>query len=408
MDNFFQRKDNMLAVAWCMSSLAYSIVYPFIPLYLHLNRGLDMATVGLIFPIMGIGIIGGPAIAGILVDHFGRRKILVGGLFWRGIIFILLAIMVMFDSPFYLFAIALMLSSGVGTFFQNASDAYLTDITKTADRPRAYSKIRVGANIGWAFGPMLGAFLATTPFSLLFAITAALCLISALFVWKTCPEIETRAEPQSTANVSVVGGGLSWARIVQDRPFMATMVLSFVLYLLVSQLYSTLSVYTTGVVGITKNMLGFVYSVNGLTVVLLQIPLTRLLDHSGMSLNVRLVCGAVLYAVGYFTAAFAGVYWHLMISVAILTLGEIMAQPTLYAVVSRMAPRDGVGRYMGVLGLIRGLGFAIGPYIGALLFQKYSSTPMMLWGILALFGLGAAAGFWMLSHNSGKTHFARI
>ena len=37
-DKILLKRVNNMAIAWCINSLAYSIVYPFIPLYLHNNR----------------------------------------------------------------------------------------------------------------------------------------------------------------------------------------------------------------------------------------------------------------------------------------------------------------------------------------------------------------------------------
>ena len=186
---------NRLSLAWCGHSLAFSIVYPFIPLYLHDGRGFPMSLVGLIFPAMGAGMILGPMVSGFLVDNFGRRQVLWGGMFVRGLLFLLLAAMAWRDAPFWAFAAAMFVNSCMGMFFQNASDAYLTDITTPEERPIAYSKIRVGTNVGWALGPMLGSFMARTPFSLLFALTGVVCLAVAFYVRATCPETAKRRAP---------------------------------------------------------------------------------------------------------------------------------------------------------------------------------------------------------------------
>lgn len=42
---------------------------------------------------------------------------------------------------------------------------------------------------------------------------------------------------------------------------------------------------------------------------------------------------------------------------------------------------------MASLELTRGVGYAAGPYFGAMLFQAYSPQPLLLWGLLSLFGL---------------------
>ena len=390
------RRANKLAIAWCINSLAYSIVYPFIPLYLHNNRGISMNTVSWIFPLMGLGVMAGPVIAGPLVDLLGRRVLLIGGPAIRGILFFLLAFFAYSDSPFICFAITLMFSSCVGAFFDNASDAYLTDLAPPEERSKVYSRIRVGTNIGWALGPMLGAFLARTPFSLLFGLTGFLCVSGAVFIAFSCPEIKLRPKQKASRKQPEGGAcesGCSLMQMFKHYQFIFTIFFYFVLIMLVSQLYSTMSVYSTQVVGISKNMLGIAYSVNGFTVVFLQIPLTRFLDKSRLNLYPRMIAGSILYAIGYFSLGFTGSAFYLMASVMLITLGEIVIQPATYALVSTMAHREWVGRYMGMLGLTRGLGYAVGPWIGARLFARLTDSPVMLWGILASLALVAIIGF---------------
>lgn len=385
-------RTNKMAIAWCINELAYSIVYPFIPLYLHNSRGFSMATVSWIFPLMGIGAILGPVVAGPLVDLWGRRKILIFGPIIRGFLFFLLAFLVYKDSSFRSFAIVLMLNTFFGSFFQNASDAYLTDLTPLNRRAKVYSRIRVGSNVGWAVGPMLGAFLARSPFSLLFALTGVLCISGAVFTAYTCVEIKTSDSQVKTIGLSAGIKYDVW-KIFKNYQFLAFGFFYFVIMMLISQLYSTMSVYSTQVVGVSRNMLGIVYSINGATVVLLQIPLTKYLDKFGCNLYPRMIIGATLYGIGYFVLGVATSAVFLMAIVVIVTLGEIILNPAAYALVSDMAPAKWIGRYMGVFGLLRGVGYAIGPWIGAQLFTKMHDTPIVLWSILSSFAVVAIIGF---------------
>ncbi len=391
------RRVNMLSFAWLSNSLAYSIVYPFIPIYLHSERGFPMSQVGLVFPIMGAGLMLGPAVSGFMVDRFGRQKVLYGGTFFRGLMFMIMAVMAWFDTSFWTFAAALFLSSFTGMFFQNAADAYLSDITTPAERPLAYSRIRIGTNIGWALGPMIGAFLARSPFSLLFAITGLTCFGISYFIRQACPETIKPCRKNKLTHLSEQS---TWRILLSDKRLMLTGLCIIVLYMLVSQLYSTFSIYATSVAGISKNSLGFIYSVNGITVVLAQIPVSRLL--SKIDLHKRLIMGSFLYVIGYYSIAFGDNCLYFMFSVALLTFGEIVAQPALYSIISVMAPSGMLGRYMGVLGLTSGLGYALGPYAGALMFEQWSDFPAGLWGGLSVFGMIAMFGFFILMRSQHR------
>ena len=393
------RPANSLAAAWAINSLAYSIVYPFIPIYLHQERGFPMSEVGIIFPLMGLAVILSPSLSGWMADRIGRHFMMQFGQISRAVVFFILAVMAMFQSPLWLFAVMLMVNAAAGTFFGVGADAYLTDITSLAERPAIYGRIRIGTNIGWALGPMLGAFLARTPFSLLFALTAILCLVGALHTKINCREAVREHDEHATTTAP---------GIFRDYQLLKLLACSFLLFLLTSQLYSIMSVYATGVIGVSRNALGMVYSVNGFAVIFCQIPVVRIMDKLNIGQTRRLVGGAVFYALGYVSLAFCSNGWQLALAVFTLTLGEVIVMPSLYVSISGLAPRSGIGRYMAALGFTRGVGYAVGPWVGSLAFDKYQGQPLMLWGLLSLFAVFAAGGFWLISErkqsHSDKHH----
>ena len=190
IDNQTARKRlNILSITFAFNTLAGSIVFPFLPIYLHTIRGIPMSTVGLIFPVMGLAMIIGSPFSGYLADRFGRRIVMVIGPLLRSVSHFSLALMAATNAPFLVITIGLFFAFFLGTFFQNSANAYATDLIHVKDRTLAFSKIRVGLNIGWMIGPAIGAFLARTPFALLFLLTGSFCLLTALTVYKLCPDL---------------------------------------------------------------------------------------------------------------------------------------------------------------------------------------------------------------------------
>ncbi len=384
----FRQPAGVLAGAWTVNALAYSIVYPFLPLYLHRERGIPMAEVGLIFPLMGAALIAAPPVAGILTDRFGRIPVFQSGQFARAGIFLLLAAMALLHAPFWLFAAVLTLNAAVGVGFQVASNAYVNDISTEEERPRVFSGIRIGNNLGWALGPMLGAFLVGLPFAWLFLLTALLCVAGALYTGRFCREIRIAHTPLKGRHL------LAALALPRSHPELRRLLLAgFLLFILSSQLYSILSVYATGVVKINSNSLGFLYSINGFFIILFQLPITRQLEKRRWSFPRRLLLGAALYTLGYLSLGFA-VNWSLLaLAVIIITLGEAAAVPTIYAAAGRGIPPELSGQSMALLELVRGTAYALGPYIGSLVFEQYSSSPILLWAFLSSFGIFAFIGF---------------
>ena len=385
LKKFLRGRDNALAGSWMINSIAYSIIYPFIPVYLHQTRNLPMEQAGLIFPIMASSSIFIPPLAGWLSDHCSRTILMRTGQGMRACLFLLLALMIRIEAPFWVFCVLFFLNSSTGVIFENSADAYLSSFTTKEERPHAYSKIRIGINIGWALGPAAGAFLADWPYEWLFVITACICLGSERFIHFALKEMP-RVSKDPVLKPLESGKGMFW----KDYHILAVLAGVFFLFMLSSQLYSVLSVYTTKVVGLSRRALGFVYFFNGFTIIVGQLPVTTLMGKLKVSNNWRLVLGAGFYFIGYFLLGFAGNFIEVVCSVIILTLGELIVQVAIYAVITAAAPAGQVGRYLSGWVFVRGVGAALGPYVGALLFARLTDSPILLWVILS--GFGAAAG----------------
>ena len=387
-------RGTTLCVAWTFNQLAYAIVYPFIPIYLSKERGIPYSTVGLIFPLMGTMVVLSPMLFGPLTDKIGRRPMMGLGQFVRTALFVILAYMTYVHAPFWFFAVVLMLNTGVGVAFQIGADSYLADITGESERPGYYSKIRIGFNLGWALGPMIGAFFAKTPFWIFFLVTATLCGAGGVFTQLFCryPEgfsLRARQSGEKRHAGSVIP-------IIWQRKRILFMLLGAVmLFSLTSQLYSTLSVYSTTTVGISRKALGFIYSLNGFLVILLQLPVTLTLKKLRIPLKYQMYAGTLLYIAGYFSLGFCVNAGMIAVAVAVLTFGEMIMLPSLYTAFSNETVPENAGRILATLALFRGIGYAVGPWFGAQFFQRLKS-PVMLWGALTMFA-AVALGFFVLS-----------
>ena len=383
-------KGISLAAAWSFNQLSYAIVYPFVPIYLCQERGMDYAVVSIIFPLLGLASILAPMPCGWLTDRFGYRIMMLAGQFLRGAIFFLLAFCVYVQAPFWVFVAALMVNTAVGVTFQVGSDAYLAAITLPEERPGYYSKIRIGYNVGWALGPMLGAFFSKTPFWAFFILTGILCIIGTIETWFCCGRNKSESAQENKSGNKGVQGNI-FRDIFGNRRFIFLMLGNLFLMLLASQLYSTLSIYSTESVGVSRKALGSIYSLNGTLVLILQIPLVAMLRKIKMPIIMQLITGTLLYAAGYFQLGFAGGALALAIAVTVVTVGEIIVQPALYTAISTETRTGNTGRMMSVSSLMRGIGYSIGPWIGGQLYTNCSG--ITVWSVLSSFAVISAAAF---------------
>jgi MFS family permease len=396
---------NVLAGAWVANTFAYSIAHPFLPLYLNGERGFPMGDVGLVFAAIGLARAASPMAAGFVVDRIGRRTVLVAGPLVRSVFFFALAHLAAREASLAAITVAVSLATFAGGFFQCASDAYLADITGEGERSEAFSRVRVGLNVGWATGPAVGAYLARTPFSMVFAITGAVCVLLSIISFALLPETPAPQWRDSCAAAGERDRGTPAAeepssfarRLASDRGFVAYLACAFLFFLTSSQLVTNFSAYSTAAVGVGRNVLGHMYAMNGIIVIALLVPASRALARFAPWW--RLAAGAVLCSAGYFAVGLSRGAPGLFLAVAIFTAGELFTSPLLGSVASRMAPPGMVGRYMGTFQLVMGLGYSLGPYLGALLYERLVHAPGLLWAYISLGALLAAGGFAFMRRN---------
>ena len=99
-------------------------------------------------------------------------------------------------------------------------------------------------------------------------------------------------ESREPLTLRSIGGALR-----ENPPFSLYLGLVLLASTLTVQIFSTLSVFATTELGLTEADVGLLYTVNGLLVVLFQVPAVQLVGVWGMRRT--LVFGATLYAVAY-------------------------------------------------------------------------------------------------------------
>lgn len=402
----FQRDRRLLHLflGRILASTGFSIVIPFLSLYLHGTRGISMSAVGLIFFFAALTGALGQVFGGDWSDRYGRKAVLVASQLVRSAAFFGLGISVLLGAPYLAFAVLTAVSAFAGRSFEPPSGAMIADIAEGERRVEYFGVLRVGGNLGWALGPAIGGFLAALSYATLFMISAAVLLLAGLFMAVKIEETSPRhrrahdgaseaAAPQAIAPVVPVGRFrlLDLGDALSNRIFVRYCVVCLVLYTVMSQLMSTISVYAVEWVGLSKVDLGALYALNGLMVVFLQFPVVRVLAPFRMTS--ALIAGSVLYAAGYGMMGFVGGLWGMMAAMFVVTMGEIVTTPASMNLVSNFSGELDRGRYMGVFGLFNSFGWSIGPLVGGILLDLATGRPLLLWGAIAALALVAALGY---------------
>ena len=113
--------------------------------------------------------------------------------------------------------------------------------------------------------------------------------------------------------------------------------------------------------------------------------------HGALASPATLALGAVLSGAGFGAMAFARDFWTLAATVVMWTLGEMLFFPASAAYATDIAPDARRGEYSGLYTMIFSVAFAIGPWAGTVVIERFGAR--VLWGATFLLGLIAAAVF---------------
>jgi MFS family permease len=328
----------------------------------------------------------------------GRRKIMIIAMAARCMMFLALAYVISGGADILVITIMISMSSLAGSFFEPATNALIADVVAPKKRLEAYGLLRIGGNVGWTLGPLLGGLLSMISFPFLFIISAAATGTVSIIVFLFVAESISSGARRQKLSLRDLG------RLKDDRRFLAFCLISVPLFMLFGQMASSYAVFSTDIIGISNAELGYLYAVNGLMVVFMQFPISRSINH--LRMTKAMAAGSLLYAIGYGlvglspSLGLALPYWlfspgflYLALCMFIVTIGEMVVSPSSMTLVAKMSPESERGRYQGMYGLVSNFGFSAGPFFGGLLFDAFTGDPIFMWAGIGSFGLLAALGF---------------
>jgi MFS family permease len=369
------RRNWYLAAARLVVNAGFSMVLPFMARYLKVDRAQPAIVVGVIWTVAGIGGASMQWVAGALSDHVGRRPVMIASMLLRAVNLAALGYVTAVDGPVLTIGILVVANAILRAFFDPVANALVVDLSPREQRVAAFSLQRVGINVGWTLGP---ASVALASFSHLFYIAAGLTVLSALVITRVGePPRSTSARPP---------GWREMLAVVNDRELVRFLVATVFIYVLQVQLYQALSIHAAVNLKLTVSQIGHLYSLNGLLVVLLQMPAVGFIRKHGT--RRALILGCVAYAASYAAVGLATTGPTLLLCVACVTLAEIVTAPAQQATVTSMAPAGRIGIYAGLFGLCQVTGQSAGPLIGTAMLDTLPAR--VAWFVLALFGLTAA------------------
>ena len=346
----------LLAAGILVYLVGVDLSYPYETLYLNGQLDVSMTAVGLILGVTLFATLPMQVIGGALCDKVGRRPVLVVAMLGSMTLYIGLGLTRDLGVIIALFAFEA--AFGWAQFI-TASNAMIADLAPPARRAEAFSVSRVALNAGTMIGPLLALpLLALDPsLRLNFLASGVVCgtvLVMALVLLR-----ETRPPAVHAASIAITFRG--YGRVLRDRRMVAFCLVALLPLYGFGQIWVTLPVMLADLHAVSATRWSVALTVYGFFVVVMQYPVIRALRDRDHMLLLSLACAA--QGLGMGLAAFVPWPWTLACVVSI-SVGVVLLIPITSTVVSRLAPAELRGRYMGAWTLVYMGGYALGPLLG--------------------------------------------
>ncbi len=368
-----------------------TLVWPFLTIYMREHLQLPLATITSLIGLEAIMTIIATLTVGPIMDRIGRKWIMVVSLGINGVVFFLMG----FANSLTVFAILMMIRGFFGPLFRVGTNTMVADLIPKEKQIDAYSLIRISSNVGFAFGPAVGGFIAASSFNLSLNISASFLIVMTFFTAVLLKETLPGQGHIYASTVDKTGAG--YGKILKNKSFVLFLGGDTLVKMSMIMMFVLLSVYSKENFGIPESQYGLLMTVNASIGGLLQFPATMITRKYTPSLMLAL--GAVFYAIGLGSVAFGDSFFDFMISMVILSIGEIILMPTAMTLVAKIAPADMRGRYMGLYSLTMGAAKGVGPVFGGLLNDNISPAAIWYGG----FGLAMMSMFVFLMLHRRQT-----
>ncbi len=382
--------------AWLLSFVSLinrsgTMVIPFLTIYLTEEKGWTLGQASWAMMAFGIGSVAGSYSGGVLTDRIGYYPVQFWSLLLGGIMFILLQ----FTEGLWQTCAMIFMVSVSSEAFRPATMSGIGAYSKPENRMRSISLLRLAINLGYAVGPAMGGLLSDSfSWSAVFWADGLTCIAAAFAFRAFLPKKEPDKVESKTEQANAPS---PW----KDRRYLAFLMILLLTAIAFMQFLSTLPVFYRQDMGLSKTQIGILTTINGLLIVLLELPLVNQLEGRRHRLDyVR--WGALLYGLSYLVFQLPGAPILIaLLSIVIITFGEILNMPFSNAYAMTRSEPANRGRYMGMFSMTYSVSNIFAPLVGMQIAARWGFG--ILWYAMAGLCVVAYGGYVWLKKSEGKS-----
>lgn len=346
---------------------AGSIVMLFLGVYLSQELQYPITKAGIVMSMLGLGSLTGSLLGGYLVDKLGYYKVLVSTITLSGVVLLIVSGV----SNFYLMCLLIFLFTATGDAFRPANITAMTSFSDASNYTRTIALNRLAMNLGFSIAPLIGGFLAAVHFRSIFWVDGITCIAAGIFLMIFIGRVH-RAQKDKKKEVvqkeEQPGAGFDspW----KDRFYLLFLLVCMLYATAFFQLFSTLPLYYKDVYKLSPGAIGFLMSLNGLGVAVIEMFVIYLIE--GKLRNFTYIkLGGLLLIIGYVVMNLFHGYHILIVSMIIITASEILAMPFMASFCMRRAGSRSMGRYMGLYSTAWAIALIAAPFFGTQVVDRF-------------------------------------
>lgn len=377
-----KRKNVVLAILLMNLFIAFlgiGLVIPVLPTIMN-ELEITGSVVGYMVAAFAITQLIFSPIAGQWVDKYGRKIMIVVGLFIFGFSEFLFGIGKTVEVLF----VSRMLGGISAAFIMPAVTAFIADITTASSRSKALGYMSAAISTGFIIGPGLGGFLAEIGTRVPFYSAGVLGALAAIL------SIILLKEPDRAAEEAPIPGQKTGLRRIFIPMYFIAFILIFVLSFGLAAFESLFSLFVDHKFSFTPKDIAIVITGSALVGAIAQVALfDRLTKMMGEINLIRWSLGISTVLVVLMTVVSS--YLSILLTTFVLFVGFDLMRPAITSYLSKIAGNE-QGFVGGMNSTFTSIGNIFGPIIGGVLFDidlnypyYFAAIVLLLGTILALF-----------------------
>jgi predicted MFS family arabinose efflux permease len=367
------------------------MVLLFTSLYLTNELHFTIAEAGICMSFYGAGSILGAYTGGWLTDRSDTTRIMLFSLLSSGsiLLFILIA-----KTPVSISTI-IFLYAFTADMFRPAIGKAMAAFSSAENRTRSVSLMRLAINLGFSVGPAIGGLLAMyVGYNCLFIIDAGTSFAAGIILF-FLPKPQVSLVKQDK---TVVSGASS---AYKDKTYLFFILMVTLYGTCFFQLFASVPQYFNKQCHYNEDTIGILMGLNGLLVVLLEMPLITALEKKQKHVFHYIIVGALCTPTAFLILNWGGGLFAMSVFyILVITLSEIFCMPFMMNYSLSKPIKERQGQYSALYSISYGIANIIAPILGLGIADRFGFNTTFYFFILV--GLISVGGFIYLKKKTNR------